>query len=266
MTAVVDRQQRAPRSSRWGLAGWGLILALVGAWQLAAVLRPARYLPPFTDVAAAYVRLLTGEPLLSDVIPSVERVVLGLAVGIVVGVVLGVVIGQVRSLDPWVRPVLEFLRALPGPAFIPAAMILLGIGTSMRVAVIALGSVWPILLNAIDATRRIDPLQVDVARMSGLGPTAIMRRVVLPSIAPHVFAGVRISAAIALIMMVISELIAATSGIGALILTSQRLFRVADTYAGVLVLGTIGWLLATVLLAVERRTVGWYLGWRSSTS
>lgn len=243
-----------------------VVAVILVAWQTVATAWPARYLPPFTDVLSAYVELLTGDALLGDIVPSLVRTLAGFAVAVVVGVALGINIGYFRRLDAWIRPVLEFLRALPAPAVVPAALILLGVGAQMRIAVIAFGSVFPVLLNTIDGTRRVDDLMLDTARAYGLAPLAIMWRVVVPAASPQIMAGIRTASAVALIMMVISELIAATSGIGALVLQSQRLFQVPQTYAGVLVIGTIGWLLTNALLAIERRSMGWHRAWRTGAS
>ncbi len=132
----------------------------------------------------------------------------------------------------------------------------------MRVFVIAFGSIFPVMLAAIDGARRVDPLLLDVARVNGLSVLERLYRVVLPAALPPIFAGVRIALSIALVMMVISELIAADDGLGFYILRNQRLFQTANVYAGVLTLGTIGLLLTLALLAVEKRLLGWHRGWR----
>jgi ABC-type nitrate/sulfonate/bicarbonate transport system permease component len=119
-----------------------------------------------------------------------------------------------------------------------------------------------VILAAIDGARRVDVTLLDVARVNRLSTRAQIVRVVLPAALPAIFAGVRIALGLALIMMVISELIAADNGIGFYILRSQRLFQTAGVYAGVLVIGTIGWALTGILVALETRVLGWHRGWR----
>ena len=147
---------------------------------------------------------------------------------------------MLRALDPWVRPVLEYLRFIPAVAILPAAMLLFGATDKMRIFVIAFGSIFPVLLAAIDGARRVEPMLLDVARVSGLTVTQRSYGSSLPAALPSIFAGVRIALSIALVMMVISELIAADDGLGFYILRNQRLFQTANVYAGVLTIGTIG--------------------------
>lgn len=240
----------------------GTIGALLALWQWSALTHPAPYLPALQNVAAGYVRLWHGDLLMNAIVPSVTRLGIGLLIAVVLGCVLGIVLGYLRSLDPWMRPVLEYLRFIPAVAILPAALLLFGPTDTMRIFVIAFGSVFPVLLAAIDGARRVEPVLLDVARVSGLSLHERLFRVILPAASPSIFAGIRIALSIALVMMVISELIAADDGLGFYILRNQRLFQTANVYAGVLTIGTIGLVLTLGLLAVEKRVLAWYRGWR----
>lgn len=251
---------------RWAYFGAQVVLvaALLIAWQLGATASSNPVFPPFGDVFTAYLSTLFGERLFTDVLPSVGRALAGFLIGVVTGAVLGMAIGASRSLEPWLRPVLEFLRAIPTVALLPAALLLLGATDQMRIALIAFGCFFPVLLAAIDGTRRVDPLYLDTSRMIGRGRIETLLRVVLPAALPMILSGVRIAVGMALIVMVISELQAASNGIGYFILQSQRLFRTVDVYAGTLVIGTVGLLFTAAILAVERRLLRWHRGWRGS--
>src|SRR5690606_31658321 len=126
------------------------------------------------------------------------------------------------------------------------------------------GSIFPVILAAMDGARRVDQVLIDVARVNGLTVPQRIFRVILPAALPAIFAGTRIALSIALVMMVISELIAANDGLGYFILRSQRLFQTANVYAGVLLLGAIGLVLTTFMLAIEGRFLAWYKGWRGA--
>jgi ABC-type nitrate/sulfonate/bicarbonate transport system permease component len=191
-----------------------------------------------------------------------SRLAVGFFIAVAVGCVLGLMLGYLRELDPWIRPVLEYLRFIPAVAILPAALLLFGPTDTMRVFVIAFGSVFPVLLAAIDGARRVEPLLLEVARVERLTIPERLFRVVLPAAMPSIFAGVRIALSIALVMMVISELIAADNGLGFYILRNQRLFQTANVYAGVLTIGTIGLVLTLALLALEKRVLAWHRGWR----
>ncbi|HEY8474195.1 MAG TPA: ABC transporter permease [Natronosporangium sp.] len=252
------------RTRLWQLL-WqvGFVVVLLAIWERAAKTADVPYLPPLGDIADGYVSLFHGELLTQELLPSLYRVATGFGIGVAVGISVGLLVGYLRAVEPWVRPVLEFNRAIPVAAVLPGALLLFGATDTMRVLVIAFGCTFPVLLAAIDGARRVDDLMLDSARIAGLSRPQTMVRVVFPAALPQILAGVRIALGIALIMMVISELIAADNGIGQYILRNQRLFRTADVYAGVLVIGTVGWVFTTAILQAEKRMLRWHRGWRS---
>jgi ABC-type nitrate/sulfonate/bicarbonate transport system permease component len=239
-----------------------LLLLLLGLWQAAAINFPAPHLPRAERIAASVWDLVHGELFVREVLPSAARVGAGLAIGIALGTGLGLAIGYFRALDPWLRPILEFARALPAVAMLPAALLLLGSTDAMRVSIIVFGCTPPVLIAAIDGARRVDELLLDTARVSGLSPRETVLRVIVPAALPQVFAGIRVALGVALIMMVISELLAANNGLGAFIQRNQRLFNTANVYAGVLVIGVLAWLFTTAMLGLEKRVLRWHRGWR----
>jgi ABC-type nitrate/sulfonate/bicarbonate transport system permease component len=242
------------------LAGWLVAALLLLAWQLGAQSADQVYFSTFEDSAVALWHLATESTLRTDVLPSIARMAAGFALGSAFGILVGITIGYLRTLDPWVRPVLEFMRALPAPAILTVALLVLGPNAGMKVAVIAFGSCWPVLLNAVDGARNVDPLLIETGRVNRLGRWAILRRIVVPASLPQVFAGLRIALGIALVMMVISEMVAADSGLGYYILTAQRRFSVPETYGGVLLIGLLGWAFTVLFSMLERRAIGWHLG------
>jgi ABC-type nitrate/sulfonate/bicarbonate transport system permease component len=168
-----------------------------------------------------------------------------------------VLIGRSRRLGDYVEPVIDFVRAIPPPALLPLFLVVLGIDDSMKIALIATGVFPPILLNSIDGVRSIDPLYLDTANVFRISRLRRITHVILPSAAHKIFAGLRISMSIAVILMVISELIAATNGVGFRILQSQRQFRMVDLWAGLIVLGVLGAVLNAGLTVIERRVFRW---------
>ena len=189
--------------------------------------------------------------------PSLTRLLAGYLIAATLAIAAGVMIGRSRRLGDYVEPVIDFVRAIPPPALLPLFLVLLGIGDSMKIALIATGVFPPILLNSIDGVRSIDPLYLDTANVFRISRLRRVTHVILPSAAPKMFAGLRISLSIAVILMVISELIAATNGVGFRILQSQRQFRMVDLWAGLVVLGVIGAGLNAGLSVIERRVLRW---------
>ena len=203
-----------------------------------------------------------GTPILDNLVPSLARLLAGWAIGSLAGVAVGLAVGASERLGDYVDPLIHFGRAIPPPALLPLFLVLLGLGDAMKVAMIAFGIVWPVLLNTIDGVRSVDGQYLDTGRVYGATGADRLLRIMLPAAAPKIFAGLRISLSIAVILMVISEMVAATNGVGFLLIQAQRTFRMLDMWAWILLLGILGYLLNTALLAVEGRVLRWHQGAR----
>jgi ABC-type nitrate/sulfonate/bicarbonate transport system permease component len=236
---------------------------LVAGWWLASDGSTNVYWPPLRTILRTFPDVWTSERLRSDLVPSVLRLLAGYAAAAVVGVALGTVIGSYRRVRAVCEPVLEFLRALPPPVLVPVIMLFAGIGDTMKIAVIASGCVWPILLNTVEGVRAVDSVMAETARSYGITGLARLRGVVLRAASPQIFAGLRQALSIGIILMVISEMFAASNGLGFTIVQFQRSFAIPDMWTGILVLGLLGFLLSVVFHMVERRVLGWYHGLRA---
>lgn len=236
------------------LVGWGAWSARAGNF----------FFPPLTEILRSFRETWLFARFGSDVVPSLERMAAGYLIAVCLGVGAGLLIGQSRFLRRLTDPVIEFLRALPPPVLIPPAIVIFGIGPQMKVVVIAAGCVWPILLNTVDGVRGLDPLLSETARVYGIGRWRRARSIVLPAASPRIFAGLRSALALALILMVISEMQASTNGIGFFILQSQRSFAIPEMWSGILLLGLIGYLVNAGFQVLERRALRWHAGARQS--
>ncbi|MFG2456666.1 ABC transporter permease [Streptomyces sp. NPDC048523] len=237
---------------------------LVMVWWLASDGSTNVFWPPLRTILKTFPDVWTADRLRDDVLPSIWRLMAGYALAAVVGVAVGTVIGSYRRVRAVCEPVLEFLRAVPPPVLIPVIMLFAGIGDTMKVTVIASGCVWPILLNTVEGVRAVDPVMLETARSYGITGPSRLRNLVLPSAGPQIFAGLRQALSIGIILMVISEMFAASNGIGFTIVQFQRSFAVPDMWTGILVLGLLGFALSVVFQLVERRVLAWYHGLRAS--
>ncbi|MER7402806.1 ABC transporter permease subunit [Streptomyces sp. NPDC000070] len=237
---------------------------LVAFWWVASAGSTDVYWPPLRTILAAFPDVWTAQRLRGDVLPSVLRLAGGYALAAVLGVALGTVIGSYRRVRAVCEPVLEILRAVPPPVLVPVIMLFAGIGDTMKVTVIAVGCVWPVLLNTVEGVRAVDPVMAETARSYGITGVARLRNLVLPAASPQIFAGLRQALSIGIILMVISEMFAASNGIGFTVVQFQRGFAIPDMWTGILVLGLLGFLLSVVFQWVERRALGWYHGLRAS--
>ncbi len=252
------RRRRAARR-RLGLrsAGWLGVLAVAAAWQLTSVALHKPTLPTFTTALSAVGQVVTGPALTADILPSLARALIGFAISAVAGIVIGLTLGYVRRLGDYCTAVIDFLRSVPAPLLIPLAIVLLGLGGQMVVAVVVAAAVWPVLINAFDAARRTEPLYLDTARSCGIRGVTLLRLVLLPSALPMIMAGLRIALSTSLAVLVVAEMLGASSGIGYFIQEAQQTFQIPQTYAGIIVLAGVGWLLDTVFLLAEHRLLRW---------
>lgn len=241
-----------------------LPVLLVVGWWLASDGSTNVYWPPLRTILKAFPDVWTGDRLRADVLPSVWRLLAGYAAAAVVGVALGTVIGSYRRVRAVCEPVLEFLRAVPPPVLVPVIMLFAGIGDGMKITVIASGCVWPVLLNTVEGVRAVDPVMAETARSYGITGTARLRTVVLRAASPGIVAGLRQALSIGIILMVISEMFAADSGLGFTIVQFQRGFAIPGMWTGILLLGLLGFVLSLLFQLVERRVLGWYHGLRAA--
>ncbi|MEO3797340.1 ABC transporter permease subunit [Nonomuraea sp. B10E15] len=241
-----------------------LIPVVLGGWELLARSLDIAYLPePSLIVTRMYEMWFSGPYILTEeavgnFVPSLVRVTGSWAVAVVVGVALGVALGRTAWLADVVQPLVEFARAVPPPVMLPLFLVLFTMGTQVQVATIVFGIIWPILLNSIDGARSVDRLKVETATVFGVPASLRLFRIILPSAAPKIFAGLRLSVSLALILMVISELKGSTEGIGYLLSLANSNADMPAIWAGVLVLGVLGFVLNSLFLMVERRVLAWH--------
>ena len=239
-------------------------IALLGLWALWSAGTDTYYFPPLTDILTTFRETWLFDRVGSDVVPSLVRLGLGFGIACVAGVTAGMALGLSPTLRRVTDPVVQFLRAIPPPALLPFGILVLGVGTSMKVFIIAFVCVWPVLLNTVDGIAGVDPTLRETTRVYGVGARDRLLRVMLPAATPQIFAGMRTSLSLALILMVISEMVASTNGIGYFVLQSQRTFAIPEMWSGILLLGILGYALNGTFVMIERRVLRWHRGARAS--
>ncbi len=250
---------RAARSWLW-LGGSLLVAAgFVASWQFVAdhrLVSPV-FLPGPDRAWGALTRGLGGGALTANFLATVRRMILGWIIASAIGVVIGAGIGTSPGLRAYLGPLLEFLRPLPASAVIPVAIAVLGLSDGMVLAVVAFGSLWPVLLATVHGFATVEPRLYEVARALQLSRLATVSRIALPSASPDILAGMRLGLTVALILSVVCEMLAARQGLGNWILLASRSFRAADLYAGVILLGALGYASSALVTRIERRVLGW---------
>ena len=235
-----------------------LPVAIVAIWWFVSARSTAPFYPPLEKILGRFGELWFSERFFTDVLPSLSNLLAGYGVAVVVGVVVGLVLGRFGRLRVALTPQLEFFRSLPSIALVPLVLVGFGIGDDAKIIIIAFGAVWPILLATIDGSRAVDPVLRDVATTARLSGPATFIRVVLPSAAPGILAGARVSLSIAVVLVVVSELAGADRGIGHVLLSSQRRFAMTDMWAAMVLFGIIGYVLNVLFRFFERRVISWH--------
>jgi ABC-type nitrate/sulfonate/bicarbonate transport system permease component len=244
-----------------------LVLAVIG-WELATRRAHDVFFPPPSTIATRMYDLWFSGPaghlwLTSDAVanllPSLARMTTGLAVALAAGVALGIALGRSERVFAYLDPLLQFSRVIPPPTLVPVFIVLLHLGSPMQIASITFSAIWPILLNTADGARSVDPVQVATARVFKLSAIDRLTKIIVPSALPKIFAGLRISLSLALILMVFSELLPGTAdGIGFELTDAQSRSDLPTMWSAIVLLGILGYLFNTLLLAIERRALSWH--------
>lgn len=240
-------------------ASLAFLLGLIVLWKVAA---DARLVNPlwFPGPERAFAKLgeWAGTRLFwTSLGQTVWRMLAGWLAACATGVLLGAAIASSPTARRLLQPTAEFLRPLPASAVLPIAILVLGLSDAMIVFVVAFGSVWPVLLGAIHGFGSLEPRLTEVGRMLRLGAWQRAWALQLPGALPDLFAGMRVSIAIALIVTVASEMLSSQPGIGYLMLLAARSFRSVDIFAGVIVLGALGFLANAAVQKLEDRLLRW---------
>jgi ABC-type nitrate/sulfonate/bicarbonate transport system permease component len=245
------------------LIGIVFIAALLVLWEVAAAnaIFPPMSFPRISAIIATWWQLVVSGELPGEVLPSLWRMFAGYFIGVAIGVGLGLLMGYVRFFYNLFEPITEVLRPIPSPAYLPIMILFLGIDDEMKIFMVAFATLFPVLLNTYSGVRSVDPIQLQTARTFGVSGRKLLTQIVLPAASPYIFTGMRVSLAVALIVMVISEMVAASNGIGYFILSAQRGFKIRDMFAGVLTLAILGYVLNRLFLLIENRVLAWHYGY-----
>jgi ABC-type nitrate/sulfonate/bicarbonate transport system permease component len=255
----------AYRPARWRRRGDALLglLGLAGLVALVEVLPhtglvSADYLPPSSDIGRALGNELGDGGFWGALWETLKAWAIGLAIAVGAGVVVGVVIGSVPFLRAVTASTIEFLRPIPSVALIPLAVILYGTDLGSSLLLIVYASFWQVLIQVIYGVQDVDPVAEDTARSYGLGVAARIRYLLWPTALPYVMTGVRLAAAVALILAISTELIIGAPGLGSRIQIAQTSNAIPDMYALVVVCGVLGVIVNVGARAVERRVLAWH--------
>jgi ABC-type nitrate/sulfonate/bicarbonate transport system permease component len=248
---------RRPGFALYGVAGFAALLVLVEALPRLGAVSPS-YLPPTSRIASALVAEAGTGSFWSAVADTLIGWALGLLIAVAAGVVVGVVIGSVPLLRALTASTVEFLRPIPSVALIPLAVLLYGTALQSTLLLVVYAAFWQVLVQVLYGVADVDPVADETARSYRLGAWARVRYVVWPTALPYVFTGVRLAAAVALVLAVTTELIIGSPGLGAEIGVAQSSNAVPTMYALIVVTGLLGVAINGAARLAERRLLAWH--------
>jgi ABC-type nitrate/sulfonate/bicarbonate transport system permease component len=250
------------------LVKWPLLVVLVVLWEAATRAAGSAFFPPPTTIVERMhflwfsgppERLFLTDQAVENILPSLGRVAIGLAGGAVAGILLGLALGLSPRAYDYLDGVLQFLRAIPPPALVTVFLVVFGFGLRMQLAFIIFSVVWPVLLNTADGARAVEPLYLDTGRAFRMSRRERVTRIVLPAALPKIFAGLRLALSLSLIVTVFAELLpGTTNGIGFQLTVAYSMFNLPAMWAGIVLLGILGYVLNELFLVVERRVLRWH--------
>jgi ABC-type nitrate/sulfonate/bicarbonate transport system permease component len=221
------------------------------------------FFPPLRRILEAFADTWFSDRWSADIVPSLLRLTAGFLIALAMALLVGVPLGHSKRARDYAEPALEFFRAIPPTVMIPVLLVISGVGDTSKVAVIAFGCIWPMLLNTIEGVRSVDSLLKDTCDIYKVHGLRRLRVLTLRAASPQIVTGMRTGLSIAIILMVISEMFASKDGLGFTIIQFQRTFSIPEMWSGILLLGIIGVALSLLMRTFEMLVLRWYEGARA---
>jgi len=255
-----------------GRRGWvslGSVAAFLLLWFVlttaTGAISPGRFPAPgdfWTSLKQIATRGYAGAPLLSHALQSLKLVIMGFAIAIATGVPLGLLMGWSRRAEAAINPIFLIIRPIPPLAWIPLAILWLGLGDAAKIMVIWFAAFVPSVINSYAGVRAIDRPIIEAARMLGTPRWRLVREVIAPAASPMIFTGLRLSLQASWTTLVAAELVGALAGIGFVLNVAQQDIYPGMILVGMAAVGVLGWATTWLLGQAERRALAWNVAGR----
>jgi len=219
-----------------------------------------QFFPAPSSIIEALIKLSRSGELWSNVSASLHRLVLGFIIGGVPALVLGIIMGLSRPIRLFIDPLIASTYPIPKSALLPLVLLIFGLGENSKIAMVAMGVFYPVIMNTVTGVLQIPKIYFDVSSNFGASPWKIFRTVALPGAAPFILTGVKLGVGMGLILIAIAEMVGADSGLGYMIWNAWQLMDVEVMYVGLLVIAFLGFVFTLLLDELER----WFLPWRKT--
>ena len=249
----------SPGGARWHLRRYLVPVLIVVFWQAASTLGliPARTLASPAMIVGTFADLIASGELPRHLLVSLGRVALGLVIGIAAGVTFALISGLSRKGEDLLDATLQMLRTLPFLALVPLFILWFGIGETPKIALVALGTMFPIYLTLFSGIRGVDAKLVEAGQTLGLSRRELVQHIVLPGALPSALVGLRYALGVAWLSLVVAEQINAESGIGYLVMTARDFLRTDIILVGLIVYAILGLSADQIVRTLERTVLAW---------
>lgn len=265
-SSIQTRTRTARKQARSGLPKWALIgteiavpVVLLGAWWIGSAGSTNTFFPPLQTILQRLADVAQTPKFWGDVGSSVGNLLLSFVLASLLGILIGAALGLVKQLSWFVEPTIHFFRAIPPVALVPIFVSLIGFGNETRIISITLAAFFPVLISTIDGVRGADPTLGMVSRVYRIGRADRLFAVTLPAASPRILSGMQVSLITAFVVMIASEMLGSSNGLGAWTLQAQQSFMIADMWAGTLTLGVVGYATTALFTLFRRRVLRWYI-------
>ena len=248
----VKKPGNAATTMLLGISGWCLFL-LVWSGLSATNLVPAQLLPSPWAVLLALYQLFAEKNFLADVLQSVVRILSSYGLAMLVAIPLGILMGTFPLVEAFLNPLVSPFRYLPAPSFVPLLLMWFGTGEAQKIALLFLGVIWFLITLIMDNAKAVRMELVETAKTLGAGRRTILRTIIFRSALPAIFDTLRQMLAVSWTYLVIAEIVAATDGIGAMMMRAKRFVQVDEIMAGILMIGILGLLFDWLMRLAHRQ-------------
>ncbi|WP_182349249.1 ABC transporter permease [Tomitella gaofuii] len=250
----------AAQKIRNGLISGGTLVAFALIWQWLGVIDAFGHnvLPTFTDTMRALGEVVTTGQFWQNVRHTMVQWAIGLIGAALIAIPVGLFLGRGRLRHRSTRTTIDFLRTIPPVMLLPLFVLVWGTGLQMVVLLAIYAAVWPMLTQTIDGVRQIEQMTLDTATVFKISRRRTFFKVLLPSVAPFITSGVRVSAVISLFIAIVCELVAGSPGLGQALAQAQHGGDSPLMVALILVTGVLGVLINLVFRYGERRLLAWH--------
>lgn len=264
VASPTDAGELPPRGGRKGArflrsraSGWVLVVLVVAFWQVSSQIHFDPTLSAPDRIATTWWHEVTQGTLLAQLGTTLRTMAIGFVIAVPLGVAIGFLMGRSRVVWGLLEPSVEILRLTPVTAILPIFVLFLGVEESMKIAVFLVAGIFPLIINSYAGARSVSKVLSETAQTYRLGWWQTQREIALPAAAPYILVGMRQALGISLVLAVVVGMLAGNDGIGYYILLAQQQFNINQLLAGVVTVAFVGYVLNSVFLVLERRTMRW---------